>query len=353
MRLRLKGTNGKQHTCSLPASAMLSDLVSEAASAFSLEPAHVEVLLGFPPAPCLNALHSPLSVLAKDGDSVIVRGRERMTAGEPAERDLDPEPAAVAAMAAAAAAASASTLDDLPLASEPSQAQAASVPEWACKVCTLENAAGISACEACGAPNPSVSVATSSTAPTETFVGSTFVAPMAKMASAASSSGGPAQSELLPAFDRAIKSAEAHAKMIPDDKHRVWALRKAKAAVVASLSRGDNMSINVLHTLPGVGHWVVSEVKAHLDENVNNDGVPLAKRSRQEIQLAPAATPQSFSWWYVSRCGERVEDREEAETSGRGANRQFRVCVLHSSGRIEKAFLPLSKAQLHSPAGAT
>lgn len=156
----------------------------------------------------------------------------------------------------------------------------------------------------------------------------------------------------MPAFDRAIKSAEAHAKVIPDDKHRVWALRKAKSVVVASLKRGDNMTIGAMHTLPCVGHWVVSEVQAHLDENVDNDGVPLAKRPRGEIQPPPVATPRNFSWWYVSRGGKRVEDRDKAEANGQGENKQFRVCVLHSSGRLEKAFLPLAKAQPHSPVGA-
>lgn len=141
--------------------------------------------------------------------------------------------------------------------------------------------------------------------------------------------------------------------MIPEDEHQVWALRKAKKAVVASLKRGDNLTIGMLHALHGVGHWVSSEVKAHLDDNVDNDGVPLAKRARRENQPAPAPTPQKFSWWYVSRSGKRVEDREEAESNGRGANKQFRVCVLHSSGRIEKAFLPLDKAQLRSPAGGS
>jgi len=159
------------------------------------------------------------------------------------------------------------------------------------------------------------------------------------------------QSELLQAFDRAIKSAERHSRMIPDDKHQVWALRKARSAVIASLKHGDNLTIGMLHALPGVGHWVVSEVKAHLDENVDNDGIPLAKRPRREVPPVPTPTPQQFSWWYVSRSGQRVEDRDEAESNGRGGNKQFRVCILHSSGRMEKAFLPLTKAQLRSPAG--
>eukprot|EP00971_Amphidinium_carterae_P247376 4912600-Amphidinium_carterae.1 len=33
-------------------------------------------------------------------------------------------------------------------------------------------------------------------------------------------------SDLLAAFDRAIKAAVAHAKNCPEDKHHVWALRR-------------------------------------------------------------------------------------------------------------------------------
>jgi len=225
-----------------------------------------------------------------------------------------------------------------------------SAPHGACAGSKLESSPGITASELSGAPNPSGRAA-ASTAPSQTLPKRSTYSAEGTGTRASLTHPETPQSELLPAFDRAIKSAERHSRMIPDDKHQVFALRKARSAVIASLQRGDNLTIGMMHALPGVGHWVVSEVKAHLDENIDNDGIPLAKRPRREVQPVPAPTPQQFSWWYVSRSGKRVEDRDDAESNGRGGTKQFRVCILHSSGRMEKAFLPLAKAQLRSPAG--
>lgn len=157
------------------------------------------------------------------------------------------------------------------------------------------------------------------------------------------------ESNLLPAFDRAIAAAEAHAGMIPEDKHQVFALRKGKMAVLESLKNGNNISLGALHTLTGVGHWVVRQVKEQLD---NPDHFPSGKRSRASGAQKPAAvaTPKDFTWWYVDRKGKAVNDRNSAESMGGGtSSEQFKVCILHSSGRLEKAFLPEHKAPPRCP----
>mmetsp|Transcript_37782 Transcript_37782/g.70010 ORF Transcript_37782/g.70010 Transcript_37782/m.70010 type:complete len:289 (-) Transcript_37782:115-981(-) len=154
------------------------------------------------------------------------------------------------------------------------------------------------------------------------------------------------ESELLPAFDRAIAAAVEHAKMLPEDKHQVWALRKAKNAVLANLRQGNNISIGALHTLTGVGHWVVSQVKEHMSESASLQ----AKRQRSaKSKAAPPKTPNSFTWFYIGRNGKPVKDRNSAECSGFGNDAQFRVGILHSSGREEKAWLPDAKAPPRCP----
>eukprot|EP00419_Tripos_fusus_P024637 CAMPEP_0172730454 /NCGR_PEP_ID=MMETSP1074-20121228/98178_1 /TAXON_ID=2916 /ORGANISM="Ceratium fusus, Strain PA161109" /LENGTH=245 /DNA_ID=CAMNT_0013558189 /DNA_START=64 /DNA_END=801 /DNA_ORIENTATION=+ len=154
-------------------------------------------------------------------------------------------------------------------------------------------------------------------------------------------------SDLLPAFDRAIAAAREHVKLLPEDKHQVWALQRGKAVVQESLKRGDNISLSALHTLKGVGHWVVQELKRHLDTSLEAESAASASKrprvtgSRQSI--APP-TPASFSWWYLGRDGKRAGDRNSAEVSGPLGAEQYRVCILHSSGRMERAWLPEAKA---------
>mmetsp|Transcript_10140 Transcript_10140/g.30400 ORF Transcript_10140/g.30400 Transcript_10140/m.30400 type:complete len:283 (+) Transcript_10140:55-903(+) len=149
-------------------------------------------------------------------------------------------------------------------------------------------------------------------------------------------------SELLPAFDRAIRAATEHARILPEDQHQVWALRRAKAAVLESLKRGDNISLGALHTLKGIGHWVVQEVKRHLEEG-GRERPPSKRRATGERAVAPP-TPQSFQWWYLDKAGKAVTDRNSAHFSGPPGAEQFRVCILHSSGRMERAWLPDAKA---------
>lgn len=149
------------------------------------------------------------------------------------------------------------------------------------------------------------------------------------------------QSQLLPAFDRAIASAEMHARQCPEDKHQVWALKKGKKAVLESLKNGHDIGISVLHTLTGVGHWVVQQVKEHLDPSSGVSTLPSAKRPRAS---APPATPQSFTWWYIDKRGKYVVERQRAEFQGPPGRGQYRVLITHGSGRVEKAWLPFDKA---------
>jgi len=154
-------------------------------------------------------------------------------------------------------------------------------------------------------------------------------------------------SELLPAFDRAIAAAREHAKLLPEDKHQVWALQRGKAAVQESLKRGDNISLSALHTLKGVGHWVVQELKRHLNTVPEAESAASASKRPKVMggrQPTASPTPASFSWWYLDRKGKPVGDRNSAEVSGPLDAEQYRVCILHSSGRMERAWLPGAKA---------
>jgi len=154
------------------------------------------------------------------------------------------------------------------------------------------------------------------------------------------------ESELLPAFDRAIKAATEHAKMLPEDKHQVFALRRGKAAVIESLKRGDNISLGALHTLTGVGHWVVQQIREQLEggESAKARRGPAARQG----SAAPPPTPNSFTWWYLGKNGKPVVFRNDAQFTVSGGAEQFRVCISHSSGRIEKAWLPDAKAPARS-----
>lgn len=151
-------------------------------------------------------------------------------------------------------------------------------------------------------------------------------------------------SDLLPALDRCIARAQANRN--PEDKHHIWALRRAKKAVQESLESGSDVTLGALHTLRGVGHWVVEQIR----EQLEGGGGPPPKRPRQAAEMPP--TPQSFSWWYLDRSGKGVRERNSAESSGPLGAEQFRVSILHSSGRMEKAWLPESKAPPQGPAPA-
>lgn len=169
----------------------------------------------------------------------------------------------------------------------------------------------------------------------------------AKAGRSGDATGDVPESELLPAFDRAIKAATEHAKMLPEDKHQVWALRRGKSAVLESLKQGNDISIGALHTLKGVGHWVVQQVREHMEA-----GAPSgqhAQRGSAKSKAAPAKTPDSFVWWYIGKNGKAVKDRNSALFQGIGNDAQFRVGILHSSGREEKAWLPDSKAPPRCP----
>eukprot|EP00930_Biecheleria_cincta_P097248 TRINITY_DN88970_c0_g1_i1.p1 TRINITY_DN88970_c0_g1~~TRINITY_DN88970_c0_g1_i1.p1 ORF type:complete len:213 (-),score=53.40 TRINITY_DN88970_c0_g1_i1:150-788(-) len=155
----------------------------------------------------------------------------------------------------------------------------------------------------------------------------------------------PPSSDLLPAFDKAIAAAIARSKNSGEDKHHVPALRKAKKAVLQSLQQGDDLKLSALHTLTGVGHWVVSQLREHHFSG-SAAGCPEEGSAKKRRVEAPA-TPASFTWWYLDAAGKRVETRNDAQVGGGGE--QYRVCILHSSGRMEKAWLPDAKAPPKCP----
>eukprot|EP00746_Dinoflagellata_sp_MGD_P007376 gnl/MRDRNA2_/MRDRNA2_114585_c0_seq1.p1 gnl/MRDRNA2_/MRDRNA2_114585_c0~~gnl/MRDRNA2_/MRDRNA2_114585_c0_seq1.p1 ORF type:complete len:267 (-),score=65.65 gnl/MRDRNA2_/MRDRNA2_114585_c0_seq1:8-751(-) len=158
----------------------------------------------------------------------------------------------------------------------------------------------------------------------------------------------------LAALDRALKDSYQHVKMVPSDAHQTQCLRKARVAIEDSLNKGNKLSIEALKVLKGVGNWVVKQIEENMERG---DGDPepgcndkAAKRQKlAEAAKAAAPTPNSFTWWYMCSKGQRVEERSEAQVSGPPGNRQYRVSILHSSGRLERAWLPESKAQARSP----
>eukprot|EP00929_Paragymnodinium_shiwhaense_P054918 TRINITY_DN27527_c0_g1_i1.p1 TRINITY_DN27527_c0_g1~~TRINITY_DN27527_c0_g1_i1.p1 ORF type:complete len:292 (+),score=67.69 TRINITY_DN27527_c0_g1_i1:73-876(+) len=149
------------------------------------------------------------------------------------------------------------------------------------------------------------------------------------------------ESSLLPAFDRAIAAATANARMNPEDQHQVWALRKAKKAVIEHLKAGNDSSLGALHTLTGVGHWVVGQVRAQLEAG---PGASEAAAKKPRAGSAPPPTPNSFTWWYLDASGKFTKFQNSAETAGSPGMETYRVCISHASGRMEKAWLPASKA---------
>lgn len=155
----------------------------------------------------------------------------------------------------------------------------------------------------------------------------------------------PRASELLEVFDKVHAQAVARHRNTGQDAHHAPALRKAKKAVQESLARGDNLTLSSLHTLKNVGHWVVSQLRENLEASNSSPRRPAAKRQRQVAE----ATPESFSWWYVDAAGKRVEFRNDAQMKDGPAGETFRVTIMHSSGRVEKAWLPDTKAPPTSP----
>lgn len=151
----------------------------------------------------------------------------------------------------------------------------------------------------------------------------------------------PHGAELLPAFDRAIRAAEQQHARSGEDKHQVWALKKGKAAVLESVKQGNNIALSALHTLTGVGHWVVQQVREHLEPVAA--AAPIASK-RSRASKAEPPTPGKFQWWYVGKDGKPVTDRNSAQVIGPLDAQEFRVGILHQTGRLEKAYLPDAKA---------
>merc|ERR1712139_625420 len=100
-------------------------------------------------------------------------------------------------------------------------------------------------------------------------------------------------------------------------------------------------------TLKGVGHWVVEEVRRHLSTGTaakKRRTTPVTKRS-----AAPAQTPGNFQWWYIDARGKAVVERSSAQVAGYPGAQQYRVSILHSTGRMERAWLPETKAPPRGP----
>ena len=109
-------------------------------------------------------------------------------------------------------------------------------------------------------------------------------------------------------------------------EHQKLALRRARDSVSASLANGSRIAVGALHTLKHVGPWVVRQLKEFSDD--------------PPTRASPAPTPDSFSWWYLNSRGQQVSKRVEAQSR----NGQFRVAILHSSGMMERAWLPSDRA---------
>ncbi|CAK0794528.1 unnamed protein product [Prorocentrum cordatum] len=93
-----------------------------------------------------------------------------------------------------------------------------------------------------------------------------------------------------------------------------------------SLRSGSNLTLGSLHTLTGVGHWVVQQIRGQLDAGGGEGGAPPPKRQRAS---EPAPTPQSFQWWYLDDKGKGVQERNAAQSSGPLGGEQFRVSSGH------------------------
>jgi len=151
--------------------------------------------------------------------------------------------------------------------------------------------------------------------------------------------------DILPAFDRAIAAASKNFANTGEDKHQAWAMRKGKAAVLESLKRGDNISLSALHTLPGVGHWVVQQVREHM----NSQSEPAAKKGKGNGRAAPPPTPTDFTWWYLGRNNKPVAFRNDAEMKSSPTGSIFKVSIMHASGRQEIGWLPDARAPPEGP----
>jgi len=130
IRLRLRGPDGKQHTRSFPAGSTCDALKREAANAFNIT-SDVELLLGFPPAPCSAAPSKLLSEVVRSGDTVVVR------ASGLARSNLETN-----------------TSKPNPEALQLKHPSPSIADTWACSKCTLENPNGTLLCAACGNTAP-------------------------------------------------------------------------------------------------------------------------------------------------------------------------------------------------------
>jgi len=174
----MRGPSGTQHACNIASDKTLADLLAEASTAFTIQ-GEVEVLLGFPPAPCTSSADTCLADILRSGDTVTVREasdstreqahssgkwlspEEAAAVDEAAAKKAAAEAAAQATKAAAEAAAQEAgrLAAEKKAAAEKAAAEKAAAEKlaretWLCKACSYRNSLGVQLCEKCGACGP-------------------------------------------------------------------------------------------------------------------------------------------------------------------------------------------------------
>ena len=206
----------------------------------------------------------------------------------------------------------------------------------------------------------------------------------------------PQQDPILTALERALKKAEQRQRQFPHPEiaHHAPCLRKAKQAILQSKRDGNNISMGALHTLPRVGHWVIGQIRENLDEHESVDDAKhgdserqrafekaerlhkekekeerlkvlrkqqksLEKRNDQEnndVQVEISSDSETendpndsgFVWKYITARGKKVRERKDAQHRLTPTGNVFRVEILHSDGRIERAWLSEDKAPVNN-----
>ena len=195
---------------------------------------------------------------------------------------------------------------------------------------------------------------------------------------------------ILGALEKALRKAERKQKLLPhpEDAHHAPCLRKARGAILQSCRDGNHLSLGALHTTPRVGHWVVGQIRENLeseDEEEFDDAkhgkaarekakaksrvkakemkeMMSKKRSREAIEISDSDEDQAakasgsnskqqnpqdddgFVWKYINGRGTKVKLRTHAQKRRGDAGSLYRVEILHSDGRVERAWLPEWKA---------
>ena len=191
---------------------------------------------------------------------------------------------------------------------------------------------------------------------------------------------------ILRALEKALRKAERKQKILPhpEDAHHAPCLRKARGAILQSCRDGNELSLGALHTIPRVGHWVVGQIRENLDSEDEEefDDAKHGKEAREKAKAksrvkakemnkivakrkaieisdsdeerggagASSSSKQKadddngFVWKYINGRGTKVKRRADAQRRRGDVCSLYRVEILHSDGRVERAWLPESKA---------